>query len=78
MIAILNVNVICRPRSESDTRGQGREEPSSSKIDVKSEEIKPEVKEESGAGKAWPLGMLIIKMVIALVPYKTCPLNKRA
>ncbi|VDI26470.1 Hypothetical predicted protein, partial [Mytilus galloprovincialis] len=47
--AILNVNVICRPRSESDTRGQGREEPSSSKIDVKSEEIKPEVKEESGA-----------------------------
>ncbi|CAG2195510.1 unnamed protein product [Mytilus edulis] len=38
-----------RPRSESDTRGQGREEPSSSKIDVKSEEIKPEVKEESGA-----------------------------
>ncbi|XP_063430416.1 zinc finger CCCH domain-containing protein 13-like isoform X2 [Mytilus trossulus] len=37
------------PRSESDPRGQGREEPSSSKIDVKTEEIKPEVKEESGA-----------------------------
>ncbi|CAC5405615.1 ZC3H13 [Mytilus coruscus] len=36
-----------RPRSESDSRGP-REEPSSSKIDVKTEEIKSEVKDESG------------------------------
>ncbi|XP_052104398.1 zinc finger CCCH domain-containing protein 13-like isoform X4 [Mytilus californianus] len=35
------------PREESDSRGP-REEPTSSKIDVKTEEIKSEVKDESG------------------------------